>query len=199
MATLSSYNIGVLSNPECTILPFDLTSLENISLPAGLKFVQCQFEVHGQVIQAIFNHAILNTTALYEYQPRTMAAIQNWFHLKKEQGWPVLGLVDEQEQLLGFASYGTFRAFPAFQYTVEHSIYVHPDQVRKGYGRYLLQAIIQLAKQQQLHVMVGGIDAENHGSIVLHEQLGFEYSGTIKQAGYKFERWLDLAFYQLIL
>jgi phosphinothricin acetyltransferase len=180
-------------------LSVDLSILEKITLPTGLKFVECQFDAHASAIQDIFNYAILNTTALYEYEPRSMPVIQRWFETKQEQGWPVLGLVNEQGQLLGFASYGTFRAFPAFQYTVEHSIYVHPEQTRKGYGRYLLQAIIQLAKKQQLHVIVGGIDADNKGSIALHEQLGFEHSGTIRQAGYKFERWLDLAFYQLIL
>ena len=100
---------------------------------------------------------------------------------------------------VGVASYGSFRAWPAYKYSVEHSVYVHKDHRGKGIGIALMQRLIAAAIEQQYHVMVGGIDVSNAGSIALHEKLGFVHAGTIKQAGFKFGRWLDLAFYQLIL
>lgn len=84
----------------------------------------------------------------------------------------MVGLEADDGQLLGFASYGTFRAWPAYKYSVEHSVYVHKDHRGKGLGRNLMQRLIQEAKAQEYHVMVGGIDVTNMGSIALHESLG---------------------------
>ena len=164
-----------------------------------MRFVSCSYDQHAEAILAIFNHAILNTTALYEYKPRTMATMQQWFANKAAGNIPVLGLLNEQDQLVAFGSYGTFRAFPAFKYSVEHSVYVSPDQQGKGYGALVLQKIIEQAQQDNYHLLIGGIDAANEASIALHTKYGFRHSGTITQAGFKFGRWLDLAFYQLTL
>jgi L-amino acid N-acyltransferase len=101
--------------------------------------------------------------------------------------------------MMGFGSYGTFRAFPAYKYTVEHSVYVAADCRGRGLGKTLLQEIITQARAQNYHVLVGGIDSQNATSIHLHQRFGFEHAGTIRQAGFKFGRWLDLEFYQLIL
>ncbi len=159
----------------------------------------CQFDTDAAAMLEIFNHAILHTTALYEYNPRTMATMQQWFANKAAGNFPVWGLKNADGILLAFGSYGTFRAFPAFKYSVEHSVYVHPDHQGKGYGKIMLQRLIAAAEEQNYHLLIGGIDASNHGSIALHQKLGFVHSGTITQAGFKFGRWLDLAFYQLTL
>jgi phosphinothricin acetyltransferase len=164
-----------------------------------MSFIACQFDSEAAEILTIFNHAILNTTALYEYQPRTMATMQQWFQNKAAGNFPVIGLRNSAGQLVAFGSYGTFRAFPAFKYSVEHSVYVHPDHQGQGYGSQILAALIEAATAQQYHLLIGGIDAENSGSIALHQKYGFVHSGTISQAGFKFGRWLDLAFYQLTL
>jgi phosphinothricin acetyltransferase len=100
---------------------------------------------------------------------------------------------------MGFASYGPFRERPAYKYTVEHSVYVDTRFRGQGVGRRLLEAVIVEAGIQDYHVMVGGIDATNAASIRLHESMGFTACGIVRQAGFKFGRWLDLAFYQLIL
>jgi L-amino acid N-acyltransferase YncA len=76
---------------------------------------------------------------------------------------------------------------------------VHPDHRGKGIGLALMQRLIGVAVEQQYHVMIGGIDVENAASVALHKRLGFTHAGTIHQAGFKFGRWLDLAFYQRIL
>lgn len=161
--------------------------------------VDCTYDRHADAILAIFNDAILTSTALYDYKARTPQNMVNWFEAKKAGGFPVIGIEDGDGTLMGFGSYGTFRAFPAYKYTVEHSVYVQKDHRGKGLGRVLMQALIEAARRHDLHAMIGGIDAANAGSISLHERLGFKHVGTLPQVGFKFGRWLDLAFYQLIL
>ncbi|WP_115718842.1 GNAT family N-acetyltransferase [Gallaecimonas mangrovi] len=164
-----------------------------------MKLIQCQLASEGEAILAIFNDAILHTTALYDYKARTWDDMAQWFAEKEKKQYPVLGVVNDNKQLMGFASYGPFRPRPANKYAIEHSLYVHPDHRGKGLGKVLLAAIIDNAIEQQYHLLVGGIDADNSGSIALHEKFGFEHAGTIKDAAFKFGRWLDLAFYQKIL
>ncbi|MBV8680688.1 MAG: N-acetyltransferase [Aquitalea sp.] len=161
--------------------------------------VHCSFEKHAAAILEIFNEAILNSTALYDYKPRTLQNMIGWFETKQAGGFPVIGVEDENGVLLGFGSYGSFRAWPAYKYTVEHSVYVHQAHRGRGLGRLLMRELIAAAGQHGLHAMMGGIDASNAGSIALHEQLGFTHVGTLPQVGFKFGRWLDLAFYQLLL
>lgn len=164
-----------------------------------LRFVGCTEEVHGARIREIFNEAIANTTALYDYEPRSAEFISAWFRTKRAEELPVIGAVAPDGELLGFASYGSFRVWDGYKYTVEHSVYVHEAHRGKGVGRALLRELIAAARGQRYHVMVGVIDMENRASIALHEQLGFSHAGTIEQAGFKFGRWLDVGFYQLML
>jgi phosphinothricin acetyltransferase len=166
---------------------------------AAFDIVSCTFERHAPAILDILNEAIVNSTALYDYQPRRMEAMAGWFRAKEAGPFPVIGAEDAQGKLLGFATYGTFRNWPAYKYTVEHSVYVHHAHRGEGIGSALLQRLITLAEHQGCHVIVGGIDQANVASVSLHEKMGFEHAGTIRQAGFKFGTWLDLAFYQLIL
>jgi L-amino acid N-acyltransferase len=172
-----------------------------------LQFIKCTYSDHADAILDIFNEAIANSTALYDYQPRQPESMVSWFKTKEIGNFPVIGAIDcrrqtkgqRSNQLLGFASYGTFRNWPAYKYSIEHSVYIHPEHRRKGIGFALMQQLIVAATEQQYHTMIGGIDMTNTGSIALHEQLGFTHTGTIQHAGFKFGRWLDLGFYQLIL
>lgn len=164
-----------------------------------MKFITCTFESHAAEILDIFNDAILTSTALYDYKPRTMESMVAWFESKAQANYPVIGVVDDSGRLMGFASYGRFREQPAFKYTVEHSIYLHRDFRGQGLARELMCRLEQKAIEQNYHVLVGAIDLENAGSIFLHEKLGFTHSGTLQRAGFKFGRWLDLGFYQKVL
>lgn len=164
-----------------------------------MTIISCTFEQHAPQILAIFNEAILTSTALFDYKPRAPESMGPWFKAKESGKYPVVGIEGADGQLLGFASYGAFRAWPAYQYTVEHSVYVHKDHRGKGLGRVLMRELIAAAQAQDYHVMVGGIEASNQGSIALHESLGFTHAGTMRQVGYKFGHWLDLSFYQLTL
>src|SRR5262249_24899001 len=107
--------------------------------------------------------------------------------------------ISDEGGLLGFGSYGVFRAWPAYKYTVEHSIYVEASCRGRGIGKLLLQEIITSARAQNYHMLIGGIDSQNSASIGLHKRFGFHHAGTLHQVGFKFGRWLDLAFYQLML
>ena len=166
---------------------------------AQLNIVSCTYERHGAAILDILNDAILHSTALYDYHPRAMETMAAWFRSKEVGNYPVIGAEEAGGKLMGFATYGGFRSWPAYKYTVEHSVYVDNHHRGAGVATALMQRLITLAEKQNLHVMVGGIDQSNSASVALHEKLGFEHAGTIRHAGFKFGRWLDLAFYQLIL
>lgn len=163
------------------------------------QLVDCTEARHAGAILDILNDAIVTSTAVYDYQPRPPASMGPWFATKRANGFPVLGLEDDAGTLLGFASYGSFRAWPAYHHTVEHSIYVQRDHRGRGHARQLLTALVDAAQAHNRHVMIGGVDADNAASLALHRSLGFETCGTIRHAGYKFGRWLDLVFVQRIL
>jgi L-amino acid N-acyltransferase len=160
--------------------------------------VYCNRE-HSAQILAILNDVIQTSTALYDYQLRTMATMETWFDAKEKGGFPVIGLVDDAGTLLAFGSYGTFRAWPAYKYTVEHSVYVERSARGRGLGEEVLKAVIDEVKQRDYHNLIAGIDATNQPSIALHQKLGFKLCGTVKHAGFKFGGWIDLQFYQLLL
>ncbi len=154
--------------------------------------IECN-ERHLPAIRDILNDAILNSTAIYDYGPRTPGMIQQWFEHKRDENFPVLGIETTGGALAGFATYGPFRPFSAFKYTVEHSVYVERSLRGQGFGKVLMRALIDTAQAQHLHVLIGAIDASNEASIRFHRSFGFTSCGAIRQAAYKFGRWLDLA------
>jgi phosphinothricin acetyltransferase len=135
---------------------------------------------------------------VYTYKEQTIEERKLWFQKKTEDNFPVL-VFEEDNKVMGFATFGPFRAWPAYKYTIEHSVYVHKDNRKRGIGTALVKKIIDIANEREYKTLVAGIDASNEKSILMHEKLGFQYCGTIKKAGFKFGRWLDLAFYQLEL
>lgn len=165
------------------------------------QLIDCNFEEHGSSIRALYNKVIQESTANYDHEPYSMEYIQKWFASRAANGFPIIGILsdDPTPQLMGFATYDYFRGHGGYSRTVEHSLYIHHAHHGKGLGQLLLKQLIQAAAAQRLHVLVGVIDAENKVSLHLHEKLGFEMVGTLKQAGYKFGQWLDVTFMQLIL
>ena len=137
--------------------------------PEGATLVDCALERHADQILAIFNDAIATSTALYDYKPRPRESMDTWFQTKQKGGFPVIGFENAAGELMGFASYGTFRAWPAYKYSVEHSVYVDGRHRGLGLGEALMRALIARARARDVHVLVGGIDAANQGSIRLHE------------------------------
>ena len=151
-----------------------------------------------QSILEIINYNILNSTALYDYNIRTIATQKAIFKDKLDKGFPII-VAETNAKIVGFGYYSEFRFREAYKFTVEHSVYADVNFIGKGIGKLLLSELISIAKKQNLHTMIGVIDSENMGSIAFHEKFGFEIVGNIKESGYKFDRWLDSIIVQKML
>ncbi len=149
-------------------------------------------------ILAITNDVIATSTAIYADDPATLADRAAWFAARQAQGYPVL-VARDGEQVLGFASFGDFRPWPGYRYTVEHSVHVRADARGKGIGGALVAALFPHAQASGKHVMIAGVDAANTASLRLHARLGFERVAEFHEVGRKFGRWLDLVFLQRFL
>ena len=149
-------------------------------------------------ITEIFNDAILNTTAVYFYEPVSEQNRLEWLQAKQKDGWPVF-VADESGQALGFSTFGPFRPWPAYLHSVEHSVYVHPQRRGQGIGKLLIPPLLESAKTMKMHTLIAGIDASNTASQKLHQHFGFFQVAHFKQVGFKFGRWLDLVFMQKML
>jgi L-amino acid N-acyltransferase len=146
-------------------------------------------------ITEIYRDVILNSTAVYAYEPYTLENRQAWFEDKVSHNFVAEG----DGKVIGFSTYGSFRTSPAYLHSVENTIHVHPEFRGQGIGKLLMPPIIEAAKAQSMHTMIAGIDANNAGSIKFHAGFGFEKVALIKGVGFKFNRWLDLVFMQRML
>ena len=146
----------------------------------------------------ICNHIIVNTTAVYHYQPHTMEMRKAWYDGRVKEGFPVF-VAEDEGKVVGFSSYGPFRPWPAYKYTMENSVYVADDQRGKGIGKLLMEPLIRTAREKDVHAIIAVIDATNDASVQLHRSFGFEEVGHFREVGYKFDRWLDLTFMELVL
>ena len=149
-------------------------------------------------ILAIYNDAVINTAAIWNDDIVDLDNRIAWFRTRLGQGFPVLVAV-EGETVLGYASYGDFRAFQGYRFTVENSIYVATSARGKGAGSSLLAALVDAAKEQGKHMMVAGIEAGNDVSLRLHVKQGFVETARMPELGFKFGRYLDLVFLQKTL
>ena len=149
-------------------------------------------------IAAILNDAILNSVTAWREAPMSEAEMTAWFE-ERSRDFAVLVARDEGGDVLGYASYGAFRAYSGYRHTVEHSVYVRQGARRNGAGNALLVRLVERARTQGLHVMVGALEAGNQTSLRLHEGQGFVETGRMPEVGSKFERWLTLVFMQKIL
>ncbi len=146
----------------------------------------------------IYNDIILNTTAVWHSEPHTLEMRKEWFRQRKEQGFPVF-VAEDNGNINGFSSIGPFRPWSGYRFTVENSVYVAADSRGKGISKLLMQPLIDAARELKLHAIVAGIEAENEISIRLHKEFGFVEVAHFKEVGWKFDRWLDLKFMELVL
>ena len=153
-------------------------------------------ERHLPGIAAIFNHAVRETFSIWSESETNVDLRRTWMAARRAAGFPVIVAVDpaRPDDVLGYGSFGTFRDFPGYVKTVEHSVYIAPAAQRRGIGKSVLAELVKRAKAKGLEAMVGGIDSANAGSIALHEQAGFEVQGNLKGVGRKFGKQLDLVF-----
>jgi phosphinothricin acetyltransferase len=143
----------------------------------------------------IYNEVIATSTAVYSDQPVTLADRTDWWRARTAQGYPVLVACDPSG-VLGFSTFGDFRAWPGYRYTIEHTVHVRADRRGQGVGRRLVEALFPRAAALGKHMMIAGVDAANEASIRFHERLGFVRAAHLREVGYKFGRWLDLVLLQ---
>jgi L-amino acid N-acyltransferase len=144
---------------------------------------------------AIYNDVIATSTAIYSDLPVTLEDRAQWWRARVAMGYPVLVATDESG-VLGFSTFGDFRTWPGYRFTVEHSVHVRSNCRGQGIGKELVKALFPRAAALGKHVMIAGVDAANAASIRFHERLGFQQSGLLREVGHKFDRWLDLVFLQ---
>lgn len=151
-----------------------------------------------QQILDIYNDAIIHTTAVYSEIPQTLAMRIDWFKGRKDSNFPVI-VTELNGVVVGFGSYGDFRSWPCYRFTAEHSVYIHNAYRGLGISKMLIKELLLHAKNAGLHALIAGIDSENIVSLNLHYAFGFVKVAHFKEVGFKFNRWLDLIFLELLL
>jgi L-amino acid N-acyltransferase len=141
---------------------------------------------------------VLHTTAIWNDLVVDAENRRAWIAARRGLGYPVL-VADVDGSVAGYATFGDFRAFDGYRFTVEHSIYVDQAFRRRGIARQLLTAIEGRARDLGKHVLIGGIAGDNAASLALHAEAGFVEVARMPEVGRKFDRWLDLVFMQKIL
>lgn len=149
-------------------------------------------------ILKIVNYEIEHTTSIYDYEKRSLRDQTDWFKNKISEKMPVI-LAEENGIVLGFGTFGIFRPWDGYQFSIEHSICLDKNSRGKGTGKIIMRELIDLAKKKGFHTMLAGVDANNTKSIQFHSNFGFKEVGRFNQIGYKFGKWLDLIFMQLFL
>ncbi len=146
-------------------------------------------------VLAIYNDVVATSTAIFRDTPATLEDRLAWWTERVAQGYPVLVAV-EGDLVVGFATFGDFRSWPGYRFTVEHSVHVRADRRGSGIGHALMLPLIERAQGLGKHVIVAGIDGANEASLRFHARLGFERVGHLREVGFKFDRWLDLVLMQ---
>lgn len=150
-------------------------------------------------VQAIYALEVIEGTASFETEPPDVAELSERFRLIKSQQLPFI-VAEENNKIGGYAYAGLYRTRPAYRHTVENSVYVARWCRQRGVGLQLLESLIDRVRQGDWREMVAVIgDSGNISSIRLHERAGFDLVGTLKNVGFKHERWLDTVLMQLTL
>jgi L-amino acid N-acyltransferase YncA len=147
----------------------------------------------------IYNHEVRHSTATYQYAERALEEQVAQWQTKHADRHGFFVAETEAGEVVGYSNYGLFRPREGWRFCCEHSVYIHPEWRGRGVGKMLLPPVMAHARRRGFHAMVGVVDASNAASIKLHETLGFAVAGVIKQGGFKFDRWLDVAFVQAML
>jgi L-amino acid N-acyltransferase YncA len=148
-------------------------------------------------INDIYNHYVRSDTCTYQIEPDTLALREAW--LAQHGGAHPVLLAEQDGQVVAWGALSKFHPRLGYRFSVEDSVYVRPDCLRRGLGRALLGELLRLAREAGHHTVIALISAEKSGSIALHEQFGFTRAAHLREVGYKFDTWLDVAFLQLML
>lgn len=146
-------------------------------------------------ITEIYNSIVRTSTAIYNDRPATLEERTAWWQARVERGFPVLVAV-EVGSVVGFGSFGEFRSWPGYRFTVEVTVHIGDGARGRGVGSAILVELIRRASAAGMHMMVGCLDSENVASLGFLERHGFVPAGQLREVGYKFGRFLDLTLVQ---
>ncbi len=146
---------------------------------------------------SIYNHAVLHTSATFDLEPQTLEQRREWFS-HHGPDYPLL-VAEDSRGILGYACLSPYRPKPAYGKTVESSVYVDDRYHGQGVGTVLMQELVRRAAQLGYHCVLAGVVGGNEGSARLHEKVGFQHVGCLKEVGFKFGNWHDVHWYELIL
>jgi len=159
--------------------------------------VRAAGEADLPAINDIYNHYVLHSTCTYQEEPETLERRRDWFR-RHGASHPVT-VAELNDRVVGWGSLSNYHARSAYRRTVENSVYVHHEQHRRGIGSVLLQDLIVRARALGHRAIIAGIDSDQNGSVALHAKFQFEKVGQFKQVGFKFGRWLDVIYMELLL
>jgi len=145
----------------------------------------------------IYNYAVKNLAASFDLEEKNLAEREAWFN--EHHGKYPLIVAELNGKVVGYCCLSRFRDKAAYSQTSELSIYIEPGHWGAGIGTALMQELLSRAKKLGHHVIVAGITGDNEVSIGLHRKFGFEFVGCFREVGFKFGRWHDVHFYQLLL
>jgi len=148
-------------------------------------------------IVAIYNQAVMNTTATADVEPQTLEARRAWFDERTAQGMPILVAVFRGE-VVGWGALGRYHARFGYRFTVENSVYVADDHQGHGVGGKLLAALVAAAKRGGNHSIVAVLAGGNQASERLHARCGFVEMGRLRELVHKFDQWIDVVYMQLL-
>lgn len=148
-------------------------------------------------INDIYNHYVLHSTCTYQEEPESIRERRRWFRHHGDKHPVIVAIAGRQ--VVGWGSLSAFHARCSYRHTVENSVYVHPQHLRRGIGSLLLRDLIVRARRLGHRAIIAAIDGEQTASVVLHKRFDFEKVGRFKQVGIKFGRWLDVVYMELIL
>lgn len=148
-------------------------------------------------IRNIYNYEILNGWATFDLEPRSLEDRLQWFREMQ----PLHGVIvaEDEGAVIGWGCLRPFHERAAYRFTAQNSVFIHQDCRGRGIGKLILARLIEQAKENGFHSIMAGISQDNPGSDRLHQSFGFQLVGTEREVGYKFERWMDVNWYQLML
>jgi len=151
----------------------------------------------AQALADLYNPYVRDTTITFEEEPVTAEEMAIRI-AKVTAGHPWL-VWAEGDRVLGYAYASVWRARPAYRHSTETAIYLAPDQQGRGLGIALYRALLDELRARGFHLVLGGVALPNEASARLHERLGFQKVGHMREAGRKFDRWIDVGFWELLL
>ena len=152
----------------------------------------------AEAIAGIYNHYIHNSTATFEEQPVTDEALAARISEVEAAGLPWL-VAEIDSGIAGYTYAGKWKGRCAYRYAVQTTVYVDPQKQGRGTGTQLYAALLGRLRERGMHVAMGGIALPNAASIALHERAGFEKIAHFREVGYKFDRWIDVGYWEIIL